>query len=182
MIRPTSIAVVLISAALLAGMMVSNPDHNSTFRPFITRVEADQVGQTRLFTAQFDAWHTAEQIVFRDFGSEKQRDSQGVFLIVDLKLSGTTTSALLGAAWVGASGRHYATTARVTGVPRQIEDLWVQPGLQSKAIAIFELPPDEVQGGALLLSPRLDAPLEGTLLLAAPVGAPDHVAIARPGG
>ncbi len=181
MIRPGSIAVVLVSAALLASMMLSNPDYNSTFRPFKTRVEPDQAGKTRLFTGQFDAWRTAEQIAFRDLGPERLRDTQGVFLIVDLNLSGTSTSVLLSATWVGASGRQYETTARVTGVPRQIEDLSVQPGLQSKAIAIFELPPDEVKGGALLLSPRLDAPLDGTLLLAAPVSAPEHVAIARPG-
>ncbi|GAB1362998.1 hypothetical protein MASR1M32_22340 [Rhodobacter sp.] len=57
-------------------------------------------------------------------------------------------------------------------LPQQLTDQWAQPGLESRAIAIFELPPDEITGGALMLGLPLDPRLEGKLRLAPPADPP----------
>lgn len=176
MIRPAPLLIAAASAVLLAGMMLTNPDYNSTVRPFETTVAPGESGQTRLIGGQITGWRTADRLEFPSYGSPQSRDTQGVFLIVDLRLSGRTESTMLRAAWIGASGRRFDTTARVSGAFLQVQDLWLQPGLDSKAIAIFELPPDEIAGGALLLSDRIDAPLDGRLRLLAPLDAPPHQA------
>ncbi|WP_299844689.1 hypothetical protein [uncultured Paracoccus sp.] len=175
MIRIAPLLTAAAAAVLLAGMMLTNPDYNSAVRPFETRVPPGETGQTRLIGGRIEGWRTADRISFPAFGSLRQRDTQAMFLIVDLKLFGTTDSTMLRAGWIGASGRRYDTTARISGAFLQIQDLWLQPGLESKAIAIFELPEDEIAGGALMLSDRIDAPLDGRLRLAAPVDAPSHV-------
>lgn len=176
MIRVAPLMIAVAGAVLLAGMMLTNPDYNRAVRPFETRVAPGESGQTRLIAGRIEGWRTADSVTFPHLGSPVRRDTQGRFLILDLKLSGTTESTMLRAFWIGASGRRYETTARISGAFPQIEDLWLQPGLESKAIAIFELPPDEIAGGALLLTDRVDTPLDGRLRLAAPVEAPPHVA------
>lgn len=176
MIRVVPLMIAAAGAVLLAGMMLTNPDYNRAVRPFETRVAPGETGQTRLIAGRIEGWRTADSVTFPQFGKPLRRETQARFLIVDLKLSGTTESTMLRAFWIGASGRRYETTARISGAFRQVEDLWLQPGLESTAIAIFELPPDEIAGGALLLSDRIDAPLDGRLRLAAPVEPPPHVA------
>lgn len=179
MISVTNLAIIGISAAALGAMMVTNPDYNRALRPFVTHVAAGEAGQTRLIAGRVTGWRTADQVAFSDYGTETLRDSEGVFLIVDLSLSGTTASTMVAASWIGASGREYMTTKRIANVPGQLEDLWLQPGLESKTIAFFELPPDEVAGGALRLAIRLDPDLDGTLLLDPPAEAPAHEDVAR---
>lgn len=54
-----SAAVLLIGAALLAGMMLSNPGYDRALRPFVTDVAAGTRGETRTFAAAFTGWETA---------------------------------------------------------------------------------------------------------------------------
>lgn len=175
-IRPSVVLISAVALGLLAGMMLTNPDYNSVVRPFEVRVPPGASGQTRLIGGRITGWRTADTITLPAAGGGQQRDTQGVFLVVDLTLFGTTESTMIRAAWIGTSGRRYDTTARASGVLRQIEDVWLQPGLESRATAVFELPPDEVAQGAILLSLRTDPPLDGTLRLAAPLEAPAHAA------
>lgn len=174
MIRIAPVMIAAAGAVLLAGMMLTNPDYDRAVRPFETRVPPGESGQTRLIGGRIEGWRTAERVTLAASGSPVTRDTQGIFLIVDLKLFGTTESTMLRASWLGSSGRRYDTTSRISGAFRQVQDLWLQPGLDSTAIAIFELPPDEIEGGALILSDRIDAPLDGRLRLAAPPEAPIH--------
>ena len=174
MIRPMPVLISLVGLALLAGMMLSNPDYNSVVRPFEVSVPPGGSGQTRLIAGQIEGWRTADVLTLPPTSGGQLRDTQGVFLIVDLKLFGTTESTMIRAAWIGASGRRYATTTRISGTLHQIEDVWLQPCLESSATAIFELPPDEIAQGAILLTLRIDPPLDGTLRLSAPTEAPEH--------
>lgn len=174
MISPLNLLVIAASAVALSGMMLTNPDYNRALQPFVTDVPFGEPGQTRLIIARFDGWRSADQVSFTQFGTDQTRDSEGVFLIADLVLSGTTRSTRVDASWIGASGREYAATRRISGVEGQLDDLWLQPGLESRASAYFELPADEIEGGALRLSLPLDPDLDGTLRLAAPDGTPPH--------
>lgn len=174
MIRPAQILILTVALVLMVAMMLTNPDYNSAVRPFETRVPAGETGQTRLIGGRIEGWRTANRLTFPLLGTPTLRDTQGVFLIVDLRLFGTTESIMLRASWIGPSGRRYDTTSRVTGTMNQLEDLWLQPGLESKAVAIFELPPDEISGGAIVLAQRIDPPLDGVLRLAAPSAPPVH--------
>lgn len=174
-----NILIVAIAAGLLAAMMWSNPNYARAIRPFVSTAAPGQTGQTRLIAGRFLSWQTADRIAFSAFGRDMLRDSGGLFLIVDLALSGTLRSTPVEAVWIGASQRRYAATTRIQGLPRQLDSLCLQPGLESKTFAIFELPPDEVQGGALLLAQKQQQPLEGNLRLESPTTAPEHLPIKR---
>ena len=174
MSRSAQTLAVVLSAGVLAGMLLTNPDYNSVMQPFVTRVAAGDTGQTRLFAAQITGWRTANAVEFTSLGRPMRRDTQGTFLIVDLTLTGTRVSTQVTADWLGASGRRYQATRRIAGFPREIGDVRVQPGLPAKATAIFELPADEVAGGRLALQLGLNPVLEGTLQLTPPPEAPAH--------
>lgn len=171
--RLVPVLTALFGALLLALLMASNPGYDRAFQPLTARVSSGATGETRMFGARFNGWRTADRLEL-PAGS---RDSEGVFLIVDLALSGRVELTMVRADWQGASGRSYAATMRAAGIPKGIDQVWLQPGLNSTAIAVFELPPDEIAGGALDLHLTLDPNLEGALRLAPPDGAPPHAAV-----
>lgn len=177
--RLTTAAIVLIGTAFLVAMHATNPGYNEALRPFVTDVPSDQSGETRQFGGQIVGWRTAERIGFSRFGRDRLLDTQGVFLLVDLRLHATIQSTSLRAVWRGASGREYAATSRVEDLPGTVASVVLQPGLTLSALAIFELPPDEIAGGALILTPPLDPPLDGTLRLQPPSAPPEHRAEER---
>ncbi|MDT1061372.1 hypothetical protein RM190_05825 [Paracoccus sp. CPCC 101403] len=171
--------ILVVAAVLLGAMMLSNPDYNSAIRPFVAEAEPGEMGRTRLIAGRFDGWRTADRVQFSQYGRKLTRGTGGVFLIADLTLSGTTTSTMVAATWIGASKRQYRATSRVSGPPRLIDQLWLQPGIRNKTFAVFELPPDEIAGGALLLTLPLNPPMEGTLQIAPPETPPGHETLAR---
>lgn len=163
---------VTVGAALLAGMMLTNPSYDRALRPFVTDAAPQTKGATRSFRATFTGWETAQTITFAPFGRSTIRSTGGIFLITAVTVEGVHNSTRLSAVWAGASGRLYHETPRIRDLAQQLPEQWAQPGLESRAIAIFELPPDEVQGGALLLSLPLDPRLDGKLRLAPPADPP----------
>ncbi len=163
----------LLGAFVLALLMASNPGYDRAFRPLTTFVPRGASGETRMFGARFEDWRTAARLVL----PAGTRDTDGLFLIVDLTLAGTVESTMVRADWLGATGRRYAATLRAEGMPRGIDQLWLQPGLTSRGTAVFELPLDEINGGVLDLHLALDPSLEGALRLAPPAGVPPHVAV-----
>ena len=171
-LAPACIA--LAGAGLLAAFHATNPGYNETFRPFVTDVPADQPGETRLFGGQVAGWRTADRIGFSRFGRDRLLETQGVFLLVDLRLHANIQSTTLRAVWQGASGREYAATARAENLPGAVESVALQPGLTMSALAVFELPADEIAGGALVLTSPLNPPLEGGLRLQPPAAPPEH--------
>lgn len=181
MMRPMNIVTLAVGAALLAAMMLTTPEYNDAIKPFVTKVDAGQIGKTRLISGRFDAWRTADQISFLEGENDVTRNTEGVFLIVNLQLSGTTRSTPVDATWQGSSNRRYQASKRVLNLPQQIDLLWLQPGVASKTFAVFELPPDEIEGGRLLLTLGYNPPLDGTLSLAPPKTAPSHEPTARLG-
>ncbi len=163
---------VIVGAALLAGMMMNNPNYDRALRPFVTDVMAGTRGETRTFSATFTGWETAGKLIFPYLGRPTTRTTGGIFLVTAMTVEGGQSSTRLSAVWEGASGRLYQETPRVRDLPQQLTDQWAQPGLESRAIAIFELPPDEITGGALMLGLPLDPRLEGKLRLAPPADPP----------
>lgn len=174
MIRLSHGLIVLAGAAALAGMMLTQPDYGRATRPFVSHAGAGDWAETRLFRARLDGWRSADRVALAD---GRALDSAGVFLIVDMTIAGQGVSTTADALWIGASGRRYAATRRVADLPRQVMGQWFQPGLDSRATALFELPPDEIAGGALMLTRYPEAPLDGTLRLDALPGMPAHRAI-----
>ncbi|KRW93654.1 hypothetical protein [Paracoccus sp. MKU1] len=162
------IAIVLAGAALLGGMMQTAPDYNSVVQPFRHHVAAGRTGEARSFRARFTGLRLADRIAFRRYGRDLVRDSDGVFLIAEIEAEATLASQRLDAVWQGASGRRYALSRRAEDIPRGLESRWFQPGLSNRAVAVFELPADEVAGGALVLTGSFTAVFDSALHLAPP--------------
>ena len=179
MIRPSQILIAVIGIAILAGLQMTNPNYNRAIKPFVTQVPQGELGTTRSFSARFDAWRTTDQIEYLRYDKPQRRTTDGVFLIADLVLRGTSKSAALDAYWLGASGRRYVATKRIDTVPLLLRTAFTQPELDTKTFAIFELPPDEIAGGKLVLNVMMDMPLDGTLALDPPTYEPEHKSVER---
>ncbi|WP_313349410.1 hypothetical protein [Paracoccus sp. (in: a-proteobacteria)] len=168
MIRAASIVTLLSGGALLGAMMQTAPDYNSVIQPFRSDVAAEEMGEARSFRASFTTVRLADRIAFSRYGSDLVRDTGGVFLIAEIEAEATIASQRLDAYWRGASGRNYALSWRARDVPNGLDSRWLQPGLTDRGIAIFELPPDEVTGGELVLTNSFTAILDSALHLAPP--------------
>lgn len=179
MIRPASIIAIVVAAAALAGMMATNPDYNRAVRPMISEAGSDGIARTRTVAGKIESWRTADVIEFTRYGKKMRRDTAGVFLIVEMKLDAVGQSIVVESEWLGTSGRHYQTTDRIDGPQQLIHDSWLQPGMTVSTTAIFELPRDEIVGGAALVGPWLMMPLDGSIKLEPPAEPPRHVLVER---
>lgn len=174
--RLVQLFALIASAVLLAAMMVTTPDFNSSFRAIPTYVESGGEGQTRLVKGRFLDWQIADRIVLQGRSEQTMFDTQGKFLIADLEVGGVQASTVMDATWIGASGRQYFADTRIPAYQGGLKGLWLQPGLTDKARVIFELPPDEIAGGRLKLGWSVEIPLEGILILDPPAHPPAEVA------
>lgn len=177
---------VLLGACILAAMMMTTPDFNSVFRPFRTDARDgspdETLAQGRLFSARFTDWKTADKLAFERYGKAITRDTQGVFLVVDFELLNVRESVRLTATWLGRSGREYVQTTRAEGTPLTLDVRQFHPGIANKGSAYFELPPDEIQGGQLLVARRGPNTLDSELVLKPTSNAPvSHQEVLRIG-
>lgn len=173
---------VLLGACALGAMMATTPDYNRVFQPFRTHAQVDGIAQGRLHDARFGNWQTADQISFDRYGKAVVRDTQGVFLVVDVDILNVRESVRLTAAWLGRSGRRYEQTSRAEGTPVTLDVRQFHPGLDDRGVVVFELPEDEVAGGQLLLARRGPNILDSELALTPATATPmQHHALLRLG-
>ncbi|NYT84836.1 hypothetical protein [Pollutimonas harenae] len=157
---------IFLGACVLGALMMSTPTFDSVFQPMRSTAHSGGAAHGRLHAARFADWQTADQISFDRYGTTLTRDTEGVFLIVDIDILDVRESLRLTATWLGRSGRHYAQTARADGAPSTLDVRQFHPGLDNRGRAVFELPRDEIEKGTLLLSRKgpniLDSELELT--------------------
>lgn len=159
-----SLAVVAAAALVLAGFRWTTPGYEILTGPIGASGVQGQTVAGRTFSAKIDDIRFADRVRLTRYGKTVERDTDGVWAVVSAELAALSETAVVHAAtWRGASGRLYAASRRVEGAPGLLQGKILQPGLPSKGLFVFELPPDEVQGGILLLSaaasPRLDSEL-----------------------
>ena len=177
------ILAVLLGACLLGLMMNSTPGFDQVFRPLRVTAADGSVAHGRLHDAGIAGWQTTDRLMFERYGKPVTRDTQGVFLVVDLDIVDVRESIYLSAVWQGRSGRRYVQTARADGAPGTLDVRQFHPGMADKGRAVFELPLDEVQGGQLLLSRKGVNMLDSELALTPPAdAAPRHEPELRMGG
>ena len=164
----------LLGAGFLGLMMNTLPDYNSSFQPFGVHADENRVGQGRLFTAELGGIRSAGAISYTVNGTDVVRDTSATFLIAELSIAARKESRQVEAIWLGATGRQYSQTVRLENAPRVLSSLWFQPGLKDKALAVFELPDDEIAGGLLALMARGNPIMDSAVHLAPPATLPER--------
>lgn len=106
----------------------------------------------------------AKSIRFKASNQPRERGTDGVWLIIPVRVQATRESTrLLGAAWQARDGKRYAASLRVEDADVSLPGKGVQPDLERKSLLVFEMPEEAARGGTLLLSeatfPRLTAQL-----------------------
>ena len=174
-----NLVAVLLGVAALGAMISTVPDYNSSFQPFAVFTDEDGVGRGRQFTAELVGLKTANTIAYTQFGQDISRDTSATFLVAELSITGQSESRQLQAIWVGATGRQYSQTARLDDAPRNLSTARFEPGLTDLAVAVFELPEDEIIGGRLGLFPRGSAIMDSAVHFAQPTTMPESQATLR---
>lgn len=162
---------IVLGACVLGALMMTAPNFDNVFKPMRSTAQSGAVAQGRLHAARFSNWQTADQLSFERYGTPVTRNTQGVFLIVDIDILNVKESVRLSAIWQGRSGRRYVQTARADGAPSTLDVRQFHPGLEDQGRAVFELPGDEIQGGTLLLARKGPNVLDSELGLTPPTGA-----------
>ncbi|MCB5362717.1 hypothetical protein H0484_02970 [Pusillimonas sp. CC-YST705] len=166
-----------LGVVVLAALMASTPGYDDAFKPLRQTVQHGESAHGRLFSVRFVDWMTAERLAYQLYGKPTTKDTQGVFLLADFQVSDVRESVSLSAAWQGPSGRRYAQTARLEDAPSALKSRQFHPGIETKGRAIFELPPDEIAGGTLLVSRKGLNVLDTELALLPPNGHPKQHAL-----
>lgn len=161
-----AIAGVLIAAALLLAMRETTPNYDARVGPVIERGKPGEFVHGRRFAARVDAVATASRLrCARQGDTPEQRDSSGIWLIVQASAMAAHEPTLIGSAAVMTrDGRRYDSSGRLYTAPGQLTTRELQPGVASQGLLIFELPADAVAGASLVLAAnrldRLDSELQ----------------------
>lgn len=169
----------LLGAGFLGAIMNTLPDYNSSFQPFGVHADENGVGQGRLFKAKLVGLRSAGAISYAAFGTDVVRDTSATFLVAELSIGAHKESRQIEAIWLGATGRQYSQTIRIENVPHTLLSAWFQPGLEDTALAVFELPDDEIAGGTLALLARGDPILDSAVHFTAPPTLPEKQDLLR---
>jgi len=179
MSRVGNLAALLLGGAALGAMMSTVPDYNSSFRPFFVSANKAGIGEGRGFSARLLGLKTADVIAYTRFGQPMSYDTSAIFLVAEVSITGRSESRQLEAVWFGATGRQYRPSARLEDVPHGLSSASFEPGLEDRAVAVFELPQDEIIGGQLGLAPRGAGPGDRIVRFSGPETMPSKQAILR---
>lgn len=162
--------------AMLLAMRESMPNYNARMAPIVERGAPGEYVHGRRFAARVTAVETARMLRFARSGtpdSVEQRDSSGVWLIVQASAMAVQEPTLIGsAAILTRDGRRYEQSGRLYNAPPTLAARELQAGVASAGVLIFELPVDALAGARLALAANridpLDSELQIDLALAAP--------------
>lgn len=157
-------ACVTLAAAALAALRWTTPSYATLTGPIPVAGRQGERAEGRAFAVTVETIELAGRVRVTRFGRTVERTTDGVFAVVTARVeAGAATTSIGAAAWIGPSGRVYAQTQRIDGASSLLMGRTIQPGLPRSGVFVFELPADEVEGGALRLSrfpePRLDSEL-----------------------
>ena len=161
----------IAGAAALYAMQVTRPDYARMTAAARTEVAAGATGIGPAFQAGIGQAFQTKTLRWTGPEGEIRRDTAGTWLVLRLTAEARRQPAALVAVWQGATGRRYGASRRLIGAPQMLGSTLLQPGLPVEGLLAFELPPDEIEGGQLVLSGRL-APLMDRALWFAPLPRP----------
>lgn len=162
--RFAAVAVLLIGFLALAGMHWTTPRYVRITGPIA--FDGNPGKPLRADNLVIDAGQPllARTIRFAVLGKPVTRDSGGLWLVVPvLTDADRTTAHVTGRFWVTPDGRRFRASERTENGDAVLSMVKaIQPGLQNKSLAVFELPAEIATGeGTLLLSeegaPQLSA-------------------------
>lgn len=174
-----NLVVFVLGGAMLGTMMNTLPGYDSSFQSFTVLADENGVGQGREFTAELTGLRSAGAISYAQYGKEVVRDTSATFLVADLSLTARQESRQVEAVWIGATGRQYDQSARLEDAPRTLSSARFEPLLNDRALAVFELPDDEIVGGRLVLMARGSLIMDSTVYFAAPATLPERQPMLR---
>ncbi|MBK9080943.1 MAG: hypothetical protein IPL88_02130 [Rhizobiales bacterium] len=158
----------LVGLAALAAMMTTRVSHARLTGPIEIAVAAGAEGRARSFRARLLGLATARQIVWREGGAEARRSTNAVWLMAALEAEALDETTGLVPLWRGRTGRLTSASRRLSGAPQMIAAAVLQPGFPRRGFAVFEVPEDEIAGGALILGPSLAPTYDARLSFAPP--------------
>lgn len=159
-----SLLLVGVTALILAFLQSTTPSYAVLTGPIeTTGLQKDTVA-SKTFSIKVGKIVRTKAISFTRYGQPVERQTDGVWLIVNVELqSKYETMTIQAAAIEGASGRLYRQSHRADGAPRLIPSKDLQPGLPSTGIFIFELPENETRRMTLVVSKQPSPQLESEI-------------------
>lgn len=156
----SAVSVVLVGL-LLAFFQSTTPRYAKLTGPIVTTGAQAQTVASTTFSIKVTKVERARTVAYKRFGRSTERQTQGIWVIVSSELrSMQETMQVREAAIRGASGRLYRQSRRVGDAPQQVVEKFLQPGLPTTGIFIFELPEQETSDMTLVVSRQLGPQLD----------------------
>jgi hypothetical protein len=158
------VAAIAVTFILLWMMRTSLPTYDEVTGPIPVAAAAGADAMTDNLAIDAGALRLAKKIQFKAFGRVQELDTDGVWMVIPVRLQAQREStAVRGATWQASDGRNYAASLRAENAEANLLAKSLQPGLKRSNLLVFEMPEDAAREGVLLLSeqafPRLTAQL-----------------------
>lgn len=161
-----TLAALTVAAAVLYGLQQTKPGYADITAPLAVKGKAGERLSGREFDVQVTGTRLANRLQVTAYGQSRILTTSGVWLIVDVKAEARDeTVAITAASWRGPTGLEFLASERLSTFPTLIRGQRLEPGIEKTGQIIFEMPPEQLAGGVLLMSRSLFTPLDSEIVV-----------------
>lgn len=159
-----TIVALTAAAAVLYGLQQTRPGYADITRPLAVTGVAGERLSGREFTVQVTNARLAKRLQVTAYGQSRILTTSGVWLIVNLKAEARNkTVAITAASWRGPTGIQFDASQRLSTFPSLISGQRLEPGIEKSGQVFLEIPPDQLDGGVLLIARGPFIPLDSEI-------------------
>lgn len=153
-----------LAIAALYGMRLSTPLYSEIVSPVAVPGVQGKPAKTARFVMGIVKVYLAQELTAPGLGGTRTYTTSGRWLVIEAAAKASSESiALTSAQWRGPDGIRYAMTRRLSATPGLLGSERLEPGIPRPILLVFELPENQIEGGALLVAESALAPLSEQL-------------------
>ncbi|MBB4091682.1 hypothetical protein HGG72_22535 [Ochrobactrum pecoris] len=155
-----SAVMLCLAIAALYGMQHSTPYYSEILSPVSIKGQQGKPTETSRFAVGVANVHRTRQLTTPGIASTRTYNTDGEWLVIEAAAKAKLESLnLMSVEWLGPNGIRYAMSKRLTNASGMIGSERLEPGIPRPVLIVFELPPDQIAGGKLLISESSLTPL-----------------------
>ncbi|PQA74788.1 hypothetical protein C3731_04055 [Brucella oryzae] len=171
-----SAVMLCVAIAALYGMQHSTPYYSNIFSSVTVEGKQGKPVETSRFVVGIVNSYRARELTTPGTGSTRTYDTDGEWLVIEAAAKAKIESlGLASVEWLGPNGIRYAMSSRPTLAPGIVGSERLEPGIPRPILMVFELPPDQIAGGKLLIAESSMTPLSEQMQISMSATAQDNV-------
>lgn len=162
-----TVLAVALAAAALYTLQQTRPLYSDITSPIVSWGGMGEKVEASAFSLSLDKVRVARTLNVESFGKSKPYTSSGVWVVAEGEAEAKfETLSLISGEWLSRRGVRYILTDRIPATIEMMPGDVYQPGLPRPVLLVFEMPPEAVDGGTVVVARSKLMPLDDEIRIA----------------